>query len=276
MLLRTLLHSGFESNHYILDLARRTLRRIEPPDGKQVGQSVWLARGSKVGIFAFPGLSGEPPPTVTLSIVDPDGSAAKTVECPLGIALPAPDGESLLLRAIKGGWGRILELDLEGKVLRVIHEPAGDRGADAEILFLFSLFEPHMSWSRDGKKIAFAVPHTNHWDILTASPDGSGVRELVAGQEIDCYPRLSPDGTRLPFYSLPPNWREDPRFFRDGMCEFLSIIRSDGSARRRFEGFRKMLDQERRDLEECLKTCEDGVDAERMRQRLAELGERKG
>ncbi|MBN1420110.1 MAG: hypothetical protein JXP34_15130, partial [Planctomycetes bacterium] len=62
----------------------------------------------------------------------------------------------------------------------------------------------------------------------------------------------------------------------EGVPYFISSIQTAGDqANIHLTGLAKMRDQERRDLEQSLETCADEGEAERMRRRLAEIGERE-
>ena len=78
-----------------------------------------------------------------------------------------------------------------------------------------------VSWSSDGKRIAFM--HSDgqgYYQIYTANPDGSDLKQLTKGSEDHFDPRFSPDGQGIVFTRQPE---------RDLMTSNLYLIESDGT-----------------------------------------------
>src|SRR5437763_1434865 len=81
-------------------------------------------------------------------------------------------------------------------------------------------FLQNLSWSPDGKQIAFASARTGNFDIWVMNADGSDQRRLTTNPTMDCWPAWSPDGKRIAFTSN-----------RDGNYE-IYVMNADGTGQR--------------------------------------------
>jgi hypothetical protein len=64
-----------------------------------------------------------------------------------------------------------------------------------------ALTQPQTTALKANGKIAFARNIGDNYEIFTMNPDGSEVRQLTANPGLDYWPKWSPDGTKLAFYS---------------------------------------------------------------------------
>ena len=55
------------------------------------------------------------------------------------------------------------------------------------------------SYSRDGRRVAFASNRVGSWDIFVMDADGKNVTQITDGPTQDLHPSFSPDGNRLVF-----------------------------------------------------------------------------
>ena len=83
-----------------------------------------------------------------------------------------------------------------------------------------------LSWSPDGRHLAFASERDFNWDIYVMDSDGSNLRRLTDHPRWDGFPSWSPDGRHLVFSSR-----------RDGNWD-IYVMDSDGSNLRRLTNHR--------------------------------------
>ncbi|QQS40892.1 MAG: PD40 domain-containing protein [Acidobacteriota bacterium] len=97
---------------------------------------------------------------------------------------------------------------------------AGVDGADRTVIGTPELNEYFVSWSPDGKWIAYggADPETRNGDVYLAKADGSGTKRLTGGNARNSQPAISPDGERIVFAST-----------RDTEKYQLYVMDSDGN-----------------------------------------------
>jgi Tol biopolymer transport system component len=84
-----------------------------------------------------------------------------------------------------------------------------------------SIDDISISWSPDGKKIAFDSRARGKFDVYTADSDGRNVSILTTDPSHDCFPAWSPDGSQIAFASN-----------RDDNFE-IYVKNSDGSGKQR-------------------------------------------
>jgi Tol biopolymer transport system component len=130
---------------------------------------------------------------VELVIARPDGTRVKVLvsRYPLSDPSWSPDGSRIVVtQALGGRYGSDLAVvDVtRATFARITRSPSDDT-------------EP--SWSPDGRWIAFASGNRaadgEDGEIYLVTPDGRGVRRLIANEFDDRSPAWSPDGTRLAF-----------------------------------------------------------------------------
>jgi len=266
---------------YVLDLAARTLRRIGSGDDKTaVLSSFWLKGGSRIGFIRCPWIwdwKGDARPTPTLTIFDLDGSEISSSPCDYWVAVPSPDGERLLALSWtgEGEKQRIAILDAQGREKNVVYqgESGSAPGAGAFEILLVHGMVPHMTWSPDSKKVAFAASREGKVRVFVAASDGSGLRELVEGPGLTCAPVWSPAGQEILFFSY-PMFQLDDIGVTLRAHPHLVVVKADGSDLRRFTGADTIVAQERQDLDRCLKEAKDPTDVTRIRERLKDLERR--
>ena len=141
-------------------------------------------------------------------VVDADGSNAH----PIIAGVPAvphqydpiwsPDGSRIAFNSdvdMRSGTDRIYVMNADGSEIRLLPLDATVVTGDAV----------EVSWSPDGRRIAFESEANGGYAIFVANADGSGARRLTDGSTIQRSPWWSPDGTRLVFVSpVRPQWFE--------------------------------------------------------------------
>jgi TolB protein len=81
--------------------------------------------------------------------------------------------------------------------------------------------DEHLSWSPDGKTIAFTSTRDGNQEIYLCDSDGGNLRRITSHPAIDSHPTWSPDGVQLAFCTA-----------RFGNME-IALMNADGTAIRR-------------------------------------------
>lgn len=118
-------------------------------------------------------------------------------------ALPPPESEAFqpdLAWSPDGRWIAFSEHTSEGESRSdrwAIHIIGAD-GAGRRLLMDNAQF---VSWSPDGKKLAFGALRDGDWNIYTANTDGTGLTRLTDSKGKNQHPAWSPKGDRIAFSS---------------------------------------------------------------------------
>jgi hypothetical protein len=137
-------------------------------------------------------------------------------------------------------------------------------------LFYIFVDSIHPTWSPDGKtvllrkldheRVPFGGRKVWSFDAATLQP-----KLLTHCWSNEFSPEYSPDGKSITFVSDRPL----PEPAKPGQLGLnLWIMNADGSALRRFTDSATIMDQERKDLQECLAKTKDPIEAGRIRERL--------
>jgi Tol biopolymer transport system component len=145
------------------------------PDGNTIVFS--SARGGSRTLWQIPVIGGEPVPLTSGAGEDdqPDIS---------------PDGRHLAYTSVRNSWElrvRNLEAGTERSLLR--------KGVE----ILFPMFSP------DGQRIVFFGRSDSAVAIFTIASDGSDLRQLTGGRELNHQPRWDGDGQNIYFFQMKPS-----------------------------------------------------------------------
>lgn len=115
----------------------------------------------------------------------PSSQAAKETSLGAQIRRSALAGlGKLAFVASVNGQSDVYVIDASGRVRNLTRDAATDYD---------------VSWSPDGKRIAFSSDREGSPDVFVANADGSGVRRLTDLPTIEHTPSWSPDGTKITF-----------------------------------------------------------------------------
>jgi Tol biopolymer transport system component len=70
-------------------------------------------------------------------------------------------------------------------------------------------FQQDVSWSPDGRQVAFSANHDGQWNVYVADATTGGVRPLTHGPSANVWTAWSPDGRRLAYTSAPKGQPSD-------------------------------------------------------------------
>lgn len=156
-------------------LARRRALSSDPdwsPDGRRIA----FASSDKLGSRRF-----------DVHLVDFDGTHER----------------ELLRRAESPAWSP------DGQKIAFVRRPNPTRSDDSSIYIasadgsaarrITGRFSDDPAWSPDGRRIAFASGLSGAGDIYVMRTNGTGLRRLTHGGDVDGEPTWSPDGTRIAF-----------------------------------------------------------------------------
>ena len=100
-------------------------------------------------------------------------------------------------------------------------------GSDQHALTKGDRTDGGLSWSPDGKRIAFSSDRDGTWEIFTINADGSGETKLTSSQGGSIAPSWSPDGKQI-LFSSGRDSSGDPN-----TVEEIYVINADGTGQRR-------------------------------------------
>ena len=170
---------------------------------------------SNYGLLASAALDGQT--NWALLTLNADGSAEHriAIQLPEGI-ISEPDHSPVLESAFDAAYSPDgTSIAFAAKVSFARPEYDQDVTVEYEDVFIIapeggparrvtSLFAPNvesLSWSPDGKRLAFASDQDGDYDIYTVSADGSDLQTVTQNDGEDRYPAWSPDGQTLAFAS---------------------------------------------------------------------------
>ena len=140
-----------------------------------------------------PGPSGQPQPIDLTGLAiwihdQADGSSEPLHQVGgEGVESWSRDGTTLCGWTVAGGSFDIATWDVAtGASGAVTTEPSQEWGC---------------SWAPDGARVAFHSDRSGNWELYSAKPDGTDVRQLTDDDGIDQWPRWSPNGTQLAWMS---------------------------------------------------------------------------
>jgi Tol biopolymer transport system component len=147
---------------------------IWTPDGRYIIFS--SARGGSRTLWQVPSQGGSPVPLTTGAGEDDQPDIAA-------------DGRQIAYTNVRNAWD-----------LRVKDLATGDEriALQRRLEVLFPMFSP------DGERIVFFGRADYAVAIFTVRPDGSDLRQLTAGQELNHQPRWGPDGQDVYFFQIRP------------------------------------------------------------------------
>ncbi|MBI1257222.1 MAG: hypothetical protein GC204_07100 [Chloroflexi bacterium] len=175
---------------YHLDIRSNALRQVSA-DSHLVLALAWSPDGQR---FAFTDVHGR---GRGLFIANADGSnlSALTYNSTFAGALAwSPDSDEIALNVILSMGGPqqygivILDLGAGTGMFRTIYRVENNLG--------------QLSWSPDGKRIAFQMWQHGRFDIYTLETDGSNLTRLTEDHQQNVDPRWSPDGSLISYSSL--------------------------------------------------------------------------
>ena len=160
-------------------------------------------------------------------------SLAETPERQL-LRLHLANGTIDTLAAASGGAvspdGRELVYTRGKKVFHI--EDLGARQTDSRPLFEVRASVGSLTWSPDGKRIAFVSQRTDHSFIGVFDLEGKTLRWMAPALSFDEHPAWSPDGTRVAFVRRPGRSRDELRNLTGGNpFEIMVADLSGGQAR---------------------------------------------
>src|SRR5579864_257302 len=120
-----------------------------------------------------------------LATIRPDGSDLRRITTGGGYTYASfsPDGQSIVLRRIRGASSQVFVMNRDGSGSRNV---SGDATLDG-----------WPAWSPDGERIVFARHTARGLQIFVMNRDGSRVRQLTDAIGEYTNPRWSPDGTQI-------------------------------------------------------------------------------
>lgn len=78
----------------------------------------------------------------------------------------------------------------------------------------------HLTWSPDGRALAFAARRLGNWDVFRIARDGTDLQRLTEHEAFDGWPAWSPDGQEIAFSS-----------YRDGVLDLYRMASRDDGPR---------------------------------------------
>jgi dipeptidyl aminopeptidase/acylaminoacyl peptidase len=179
--------------------AVRRVTSDDADDGIDVGDIVWTPDGQSIvyvrgGDFEFPEKPSPNPAMLPggvkqeIWIVNADGSHARELADGRAPQV-SPDGATLAYLSDGQIWTLNLR-DAAAKPAQLLHT-RGDLGS--------------LSWSPDGKFLAFTSDRGDHGFVGVYSLGESALRYLDPSTELDVHPVWSPDSSKVAFARIPPD-----------------------------------------------------------------------
>jgi Tol biopolymer transport system component len=131
-----------------------------------------------------------------------------------GAAVPACADSLVLVTSSRSGNPDLFLIDVEwGDTFNVTRHAS---------------FDAYPTWSRDGKKIAFASARDGQFHIYTIDADGQNLAQLTSGETIDRVPSFSPDGRQIAFCRRPVNESITSIYVMDSNGGNEKLVRENG------------------------------------------------
>lgn len=173
----------------------RTERNLTNDPGHANRHPSWSPDGSRL-VFSRQNPFTLAGPLFTVGL---DGSAPTRLTSASGVNEQpswSPDGQEIAFVSDRSGNRDLWAIRPDGTGLRQITDTPDVQEANPD-------------WSPDGSRLAYDAcrsttypcPGNANYEIVTADPDGSGVRVLTRVAGVDANPSWSPDGSRLVFRS---------------------------------------------------------------------------
>jgi Tol biopolymer transport system component len=182
---------------YVVGADGSGLAKVTPEPIWNVESIVWTPDGRGLGVT-----SARSAAVSTLDIYDSDGSGrVRTVATAPGmdmVQFRPPDGDAILYRTASG----LFVMDADGSNVRPILLASDPAGND---------FWGGATWSADGTQVFYTRPYAKETptgtccSLWVVNADGSGAHQFIPneGTAWDGQPTVSPDGTRVAFWSPP-------------------------------------------------------------------------
>jgi Tol biopolymer transport system component len=165
------------------------VREIVPPSYPGYGYAIWSPDGSKIAYSGFDSVASDD--RRILTVINADGSGKRRLSDPaVGVMnfCWAPDGTALFFTAELGSWtSQIYRVNVDGSGLEAMSDPISDN------MFFTAQFAP------DCGTIAYARSSLEGYHIYLMNLDGSGIRRLTSGTDLETDIYWSPDSSRIAF-----------------------------------------------------------------------------
>lgn len=131
----------------------------------------------------------------------------------------SPDGNKIAFISNRNGSYELFVMNIDGSNIKYL-------ASLTDIKELGIIKALSISWSPDGKKIAFSSDKQGNFDIYIINADSTNLTNITNTENNEALPSWSPDGLYITFISIDENGKEQ-----------LYIMNKDGSGKRKITNF---------------------------------------